>query len=238
MTDTALPPSKYRLRLTFAKKAAVKYIAHLDLVLAWERALRRAGIPLAYSQGFNPQAKIQVASGLPVGTMGAAEILDIIVTESIDLEAAFGRINRALPDGLELGGLEEVPLKSPALQDRLRQAEYRVLVESLLPPEELTDRIEALLAADRLIQIRQRKNRPESFDLRPWLHELRLEDWEDGQIGLFMRLTAGQHGNLRPEAVLEALGLGQAWAEIERTRLTFEEGSPAAPGEEGEESTG
>jgi radical SAM-linked protein len=221
MTDPNQSP-KYRLRLTFAKKAQIKYISHLDLALAWERALRRAQIPLAYSQGFNPRPKMQIASSLPVGTTGRAEIMDIIITRPVPIEQALARIKAALPTGLELHSLAEIPLKSPTLQNLLRQAEYAVIVEMELSAEELTRRIEALLAADKIIQTRHRKGQEEEFDLRPWLHELRLEVVTSGETHLHMRLTTGQSGNLRPIDVLKALDLADNWAEIERSHLIFE----------------
>ena len=222
MTDPNQPPPDYRLRLIFAKKKQIKYIGHLDLVLAWERALRRAQIPLAYSKGFNPRPKIQVASSLPLGTTGSAEIMDIIVTRPVTPAEALERIRPALPEGIELHAVEEIPLKAPTLQHLLRQAEYRVIVETKLSAEEITYRIETLLATEQVIQTRQRKKQLEEFDLRPWLHELALETLAGGEACLHMRLTAGQFGNLRPEEVLKALGLGDSWAEIDRTRLIFD----------------
>lgn len=224
MTDPNQPPPDHRLRLTFAKKKQIKYIGHLDMVLAWERALRRALIPLAYSKGFNPRPKIQVASSLPVGTSSSAEIMDIVITRPIEPDDALERIRPALPEGIELLAVETIPLKAPTLQHLLRQADYRVMVETDLAADELTQRIEALLAADKIIQTRQRKKQLEEFDLRLWLHELTLESVAEGEACLRMRLTAGQFGNLRPEEVLKALGLGDNWAEVDRLRLIFEMG--------------
>ncbi len=226
MTDPNQPSTNYRLRLNFAKKSPIKYISHLNLALVWERVLRRARIPLAYSQGFNPRPKMQIASSLPLGTTGAAEILDIIVTQALDPAEALERIKATLPMGVALHSVKEIPLKSPALQHLLRQAEYRVIVETDLPAKELTGRIQALLAADKIIQTRRRKKQEEKFDLRPWLHKLRLESIVDDEAYLYMRLTAGQFGNLRPEAVLKALDLADNWAEIERTGLIFATPTP------------
>ena len=222
MTALNESSAKRRLRITFAKKQPVKYISHLDLVLAWERALRRAELPLAYSQGYNPRPKIQVASGLPLGTTGSAEIMDIIVSQPVNPAEALARLRAALPVGLAVHAIEEIPLKAPTLQHLLRQADYRVVVETHLSAAELTGRIEALLAANSVIQTRQRKKQAEKIDLRPWLHELRLELLSNGYAHLHMRLTAGQFGNLRPEEILKALGL-TGWAEIERTALIFED---------------
>jgi radical SAM-linked protein len=213
--------AKYRLRLTFAKKIQVKYISHLDLALAWERALRRAQIPLAYSQGFNPRPKMQFASSLPLGTISRAEIVDIIVTEPVALSAAMAQIKVVLPTGIELLTVAEVPLKTPALQSLLHQADYRVTVETEISAERLTRRIETLLAAEKIIQTRRRKQQDEEFDLRPWLYDLRLDSAAGGEACLHMRLAAGQSGNLRPVDVLKALDLADNWTEVERIRLIF-----------------
>jgi radical SAM-linked protein len=215
-------PAKYRLRLVFAKKAQIKYLGHLDLSLAWERALRRAQLPLAYSKGFNPRPRMQFASELPLGTMGSAEILDIVLYNEVDPQDTYERLKRSLPVGIELQSVAPAPVKSPTLQQLLRQADYRVLVETELSPAELSARIEALLGAEKLIQTRQRQKRQEEIDLRPLLHALKLERTGETGAQLQMRLSAGQSGNLRPEAVLKALGLEGCWSEVERTALIFE----------------
>lgn len=218
MTD-----QKIRLRIVFAKKEAVKYIGHLDLMLAWERALRRARIPLAYSQGFNPRPKMQAASSLPLGSIGTAEILDIIVTEPLDLSAARERISQALPTGIAVQTIAEVSLKGPALQQLLRQADYTVTVETELSAETLTERIQALSAAPEIWQTRRRKRRQERFNLRPLIHQLHLQSVENGEAVLMMRLSAGQFGNLRPQDLLKALELADSWFMVARTQLIFEE---------------
>jgi radical SAM-linked protein len=223
MTGPNQPADRYRLRLLFSKNPQIKYISHLDLSLTWERALRRAQIPLAYSQGFNPRPRMQFASGLPLGTSGTSEIVDIILTEPVQSEEVLARIRAALPAGIGLHSAREVPLKSPTLQQLLRQAEYEVWVETDLSEVTLARRIADLLAADRVVQARLRRRRAEEVDLRPWLHELQLDAVGDGKAKLIMRLAAGQFGNLRPEDVLKALGLAENWAEIERKRLIFEE---------------
>jgi radical SAM-linked protein len=212
---------KYRWRLTFAKKEQVKYIGHLDLMLAWERALRRAKIPLAYSQGFNPRPKMQAASSLPLGTTGTAEILDITVTESLDLLEATERIRRTLPVGIALHSIEEVPLKNSTLQQLVRQANYRVMVETDLSPELLRERIEVLLTANEIWRIRKRRKQQEKFNLRPLLHELDIELVTDKDFVLHIRASAGQFGNLRPQDVLSELDLDDCWFTIERTKLIF-----------------
>lgn len=199
----------------------MKYVGHLDLVRAWERAFRRAGLPLAYSKGFNPQARVQLASALPLGYTGSAELMDIFLAEALAPEDVLSRVAQTLPGGMSLLKVEPVPAKSPALQSALRQAEYRVTAETDLAADELRQRIEAMLAAETLMQTRVRRKKKEAYDLRALLHGLRLEAANAKEAVLWMRLSAGQSGNLRPDAVLEVLGLGDAWAQVERTRLIF-----------------
>ena len=222
MTASNHPPTKYRYRLVFAKNEQIKFISHLDLALAWERALRRARIPLLYSQGFNPRPKMQVASGLPLGTTGQAEIIDILVSQPLDPQQAFERIQAVLPAGIKLHSITTVALKAPSLQHLLRQADYQVVVETDETEAVIVKRIESLLQTDKIIQTRRRRGRDEEFDMRPWLHDLRLVAVRPGEAQLHMRLTAGQFGNLRPETVLKSLGFVDNWAAIDRTKLIFE----------------
>ena len=214
------------MRITFGKGPQLRYISHLDLALTWERALRRARVPLAYSQGHNPHAKLQLASGLPLGYTGSAEVMDVILTASISPEEFIACVDPTLPEGLNIASAEEVPLKAPSLQSALRQAVYRVSVETSLPETELKRRIANLLASDVLEQERVRKGRVEIFDLRPLVHDVQLMSVNDGQAVFCMRLSAGQHGNVRPDAVTTALGLESEFSQVERTRLLFEFDSP------------
>jgi radical SAM-linked protein len=132
------------------------------------------------------------------------------------------RVNMTLPKGLSLDEVEEVPLKTATLQSALRQATYRVTVETPLPTDELRKRITSLLATDHHEQQRIRKGRPETFDLRPLVETVWLEGIVDEQAILHMQLSTGQHGNVRPDAVLAALGLEDTFFQVERTKLLFE----------------
>ena len=222
MEAKVITVSQQRLRITFTKGSALKYISHLDLTLAWERTLRRAEVPLAYSQGYNPQAKLQLASGLPLGYTGSAEVMDVMLTESVSPQEFIASVRANLPNGLSITTVEEVPTRSPSPQSMLRKASYRVTVETILLENELTRRIDSLLAADHLEQQRIRKGRTEVFDLRSLVHDVWLESAVNGHIVLCMQLSAGQHGNVRPDAVLLALDLAGASAQVERTELFFE----------------
>jgi radical SAM-linked protein len=123
MTDEHAP--RQRLRLSFAKGEAIKYISHLDLARTWERVFRRAELPLAYSQGFNPRPRFQIAAALPVGVTGQSELLDIWLTDCLPAEEALARLRPVLPAGLDVSAAQEVELQVPSLQSQMRSARNR-----------------------------------------------------------------------------------------------------------------
>ena len=213
-----------RWRITFAKEKPLRYISHLDLHRTWERVFRRAGIRVVYSQGFNPQPRIQLASALPVGYIGSAEVMDVILEEAIEAAELVSRLQAVAPVGLRIIEAHPVPLQAPALQAQLRQAEYCVQVSTALPCEEIARRIADFLSAPHFIHERTRQRRREMIDLRPLVDDLRLEHCADGEAELWMRLSLSAQRSVRPETVLEALGLGGTPPRVERTRLVFQEG--------------
>jgi radical SAM-linked protein len=200
----------------------LKYISHLDLTRTWERVFRRAMLPVAYSRGFNPRPRFQIAAALPVGVSGQAELLDLWLTEPREPEEVLGRLQAAVPFGLEALAVEEVSLKAPSLQSQIRVADYRAVVQSDEPVEGIGSRVRALLQAPTLPRQRHHKGKMQSYDLRPLIQTVAVEAIGQGHVLLTMRLQASPRGAGRPEEVLDALGLSFAPHAVERTNLCFE----------------
>lgn len=219
-----------RLRLTFAHGESLRWISHLDVVRLWERALRRAGLPVAYTRGYNPQLRIQFAAALPTGCFGRAEVADLWMEKAVPPQEVAMRIRAELPPGMELLDVQEVDLRLPSLQSLLRAADWRVAVDAAdLPWEELEQRVRRILAADKLPRDRHRpsKQLARPYDLRPLIESLWLEGKDrDGWPVLRMRLRAEPGATGRPDEVLDALGLGQRPNRMERIALYFAEPSP------------
>lgn len=210
---------RYRLRITFAKEEALKYISHLDLARAWERALRRARVPLAYSQGFNPRPKMAFAAALPVGYTSVAEVLDVFLEDRLTPAEMVHRLAEVLPAGLRVVSVAEVEPRLPALQSQVRAAEYSVRVAWSGDGADLGARIADLLAKSTLPCERVRKGRRYTYDLRPLIEVLRVEAREGADYRLWMKLRYGSEGTGRPEDVLGALGLTDAPVNIQRVAL-------------------
>jgi radical SAM-linked protein len=211
-----------RIRIEFAKTEAMRFTGHLDLHRAWERSFRRAGLPLAYSQGYNPRPRLNLASALPLGFTSQAEIIDARLEQELPLEVIHAALERALPPGLRLLQIEEIDLRAPAPQTELQATEYEIrLLEGAggQGSAELNERVRALLGEREL----PRQRRGKTYDLRPLILELHtLPEGEDGRPRLFARLAAREGATGRPEEVLAAMGLSAVAARIQRTRLIFE----------------
>ncbi|MFQ6016065.1 MAG: TIGR03936 family radical SAM-associated protein [Anaerolineae bacterium] len=212
-------PIRQRLRITFAKGEQIKYISHLDLFRTWKRALRRAQVPLAYSQGFNPRAKIAIASALPVGFTSEGELMDIILERRVAPRHFAQRVAAQLPAGLSIKAVEEIYPSLPSLQSQLRLAEYSVTVESDEPVSSLNKRLQRLLSADSLPRQRRTRRGVKEYDLRPLIDALWIEGKRNGHYLLGMRLRSGDWGTGRPDEVVDALGLGDRLRGVCRNRL-------------------
>ena len=208
-----------RARITFSKTGALRYVGHLDLHTLWERAARRAGLPLAYSQGFHPQPKIPFASALPLGFSSRAEVMDMRLQEDVELNDLPTRLEAALPAGIAILDVHGVDDSEPALQMQVCAAEYEVTLIEASDAATLQRDLDQLLAAESL----PRERRGKAYDLRPLIEDLRLVDRGGGSGPLiFMRLTAKEAATGRPEEVLDQLGIAARDARIERIRLIFQ----------------
>lgn len=228
MTEDGAP--QQRLRVHYAKGDSLRYISHLDLTRAWERIFRRAGLPVAYSQGFNPRPRFQMAAALPVGVTGRAELLDLWLDEVLAPEEIVARLRSSLPSGLDVLAVHEVPLRSPSMQSQMRAAGYQAVVHSSEPLEAVQARIRMLLDAPSLLRQRHHKGKWQTYDLRPLIQAVAIEQVKPGMQVLIMRLQASPEGAGRPDALLEALGLGLAPHRITRTNLYLEFDKPRGDG--------
>ncbi len=213
-----------RLRVTFTCGEEMKYITHLDLMRFWERAMRRAGIPVAYSEGFSPHAQISLAAPLPVGTTSEGELMDVFLSQHVEPKTLSRRLGPQLPPGIAITSVEEVGLALPSLQADVRFAEYAVDVTAA--PDDAAAAVERFLAAESLPWEHQRDAEVRRYDLRPLVETIEVVGATGGGVTLHLRLRNDSNGSGRPEQVVAALGL-EAPVRIHRTRLLLAGASPA-----------
>ncbi len=211
--------NQQRLRITFSKGADVRYISHLDVARAWERALRRAGMPVAYSQGFHPHPKIVFAAALALGYTAAAEMLDVVFAHPMPPQQVIRGLRPQLPAGLEIVDVTPIYMRSPALPALLTGADYESVIESELGVDEMRAQCRALLERESL----PRAFRNKAYDLRPLVDGLEIiaADGHARYPVLRMMLAAGNRGTGRPTEVLDELGWGDWSQHCHRQQLRF-----------------
>jgi radical SAM-linked protein len=194
----------------------MRYTSHLDLYRAWERLLRRAGVHLVFSQGYNPRPKLQLAAPLPLGITSRAEIIDFWLSEDPnDLDQFKSRLLATQPPGIEIETVESIDPSAPPLQKKVSAAGYQVTLLDQVP--QLDQRIEKLLASEELI----RRRRDKSYDLRPLIKDLGIAGEGPGLLQMLLNAQEGSTG--RPEEVLLALEIQPENTRIERTKLLIQD---------------
>jgi radical SAM-linked protein len=157
------PPAVQRLRLCFAKRGRLRFTSHRDFQRAFERALRRAEIPMAYSAGFSPHPKVSYAGAAPTGVASEAEYLEIALTQVRDPAAVRAALDDALPEGLDV--LEVVVAGPGSLAERLEASEWEIVLAGV-PAEAGAAALARFLAQDAVEVERLTKNGMRRFDAR------------------------------------------------------------------------
>ena len=210
--------TKQRLRIRFTRDETLKYIGHLDMARTWQRIVRRANLPLAYSEGFNPQPRMSFAAALPVGCTSDHEELDMVLVPPCVIDEVQTQLARALPPGMKLVSIEEMPLNAPALQMQLVAAEFEITVEGEATIGLLNERVSQFIAAQEVIRDRRGK----VYNLRPLVQALSIEPAQADRAAVIRsRLQATPEGTGRPDELAAALGLDPATVKIKRTKLLF-----------------
>lgn len=215
-------PHPLRYRVTFATRRTLAYISVLELGKVWERSLRRARVPLKYSQGYNPRPKLHFAAPLPVGCGSETDLLDVWLETPVDPGTILATLTDTVPPDLSVVDVRAVPEDDAALSEQLIAAEYRVWLRNA-PQDVVEPAVTGFLeSTSLLLPKRGRKHRGKTYDLRPLVEALRLEDAPAPWTGLWMRLQALPGATGRPDEVLKALNFIDVPRRCTRTRLILE----------------
>jgi radical SAM-linked protein len=200
------PPAVQRLRIRYAKRGRLRFTSHRDFQRAFERALRRAHVPMAYSAGFSPHPKVSYAGAAPTGVASEAEYLEIAVAERCDPAVVAAALDDALPPGLDI--LEVVETGPGSLADRLEASEWEVRLPGVEPPA--AEAAAAAFLATETVQVqRLTKNGIRTFDAREAvlaLEPVTRAGAADDQPCAILRLVV-RHATpaVRPDDVLTGL---------------------------------
>ena len=199
--------SGFPVRIRFAKLGKIRFTSHRDVARMWERAFRRAELPVAYTEGFSPRPKVSFGLALSTGHESLAEYLDVELTEPVDTEALPERLTPALPEGMAATGAVRLIERAPALQEAVTEVQCRgATVDGrgqAVPADVLAAAAAGALASDELAVTRTRKGKESVDDLRPAIRA--IEVGHDGDGPVLDRTLPTQPRGARPREVLDAL---------------------------------
>lgn len=204
--------AKIRMRMiaVFEKQGAAKYVAHLDLLRAMQRAIRRAKIPVKYSSGFNPHQLLAFSSAMSVGMASFGEMMDVTLLQNMDEQVFLETLAPHMPPGITLREAHSVTDRFPALMKLTAYAEYTVTftITRCLTQEEMSQKFISAIEKP-LIAWKKGKSGGKEVDLRQWIewikvHSVHCNDGET-EIVLFARLVHAPSGALNPQLLMDAL---------------------------------
>ena len=195
-----------RIIATFTKLAPVRFVSHLDMQRLFQRAFRRAGLPLAYSQGFNPHPLLAFATALSVGYTSDGEYFDVTLTEQLPTQEFTDRVNAVLPDGVRIIDAVDAGEFKASLTPLMRSAEYDAVLAFNAPVEKavIEEAIASLLSGEIVVD-KKTKGGIKPVDIRPMLIDLRLRSFESGRASLAITGKLTAEGGLPPELLFRAL---------------------------------
>lgn len=187
------------VRVWFEKKGAVRYISHLDLTRNMSRGIKLSGLPVWYTEGFNPRIYMTYAMPLSLGVCGERECMDIRLTEEFPLEEIAPRLNAHLPADLRALEVTEPVDKFEEIQF----GDYEVFLESQNPAA-LKAKLDALLGREAILVRKHTKKGDKDFDIKPDFADIQVQTQENGLL-LQLRLPCSMNGSTNPALLLEAL---------------------------------
>jgi radical SAM-linked protein len=198
------PPAVQKLRLRYAKRGRLRFTSHRDFARALERAVRRAGLPVAFSSGFSPHPRISYANASPTGAASEAEYLEISLVEAVDPVAVRTVLDEALPKGLDI--IDVVVAGTGALADRLQASRWQVKLPQV-DPAVASRAVTEFLDRDVVEVERMTKRGMRRFDCRQAVMEMSVRgDAEDSVPCAILELVV-RHGTpaVRPDDILAGL---------------------------------
>ena len=202
-----------RMIAEFEKMGRMSWFSHLDLQNTMQRALRRAQLPVAYSQGFNPHVLTSFATALSVGCQSRGEVMEVEMGGEISPEEFAEKLNACLPDGLKVRRCAPVPDSAPALMAKVAEAGYDITA----PNADLTKAVEAFLKAEEVMVEKRSKTKTRLVNIRPMVHEITCAfDGKDSRLSRVLEQTNANA--LKVELVMQALAPEQEFRFV-RTAL-------------------
>ena len=190
-----------KVRIKFAKEGIMRFIGHLDMMRYFQKAFRRSGIDIQYSQGFSPHQLISFAAPLGVGLTSTGEYMDIVMGECPSSDELVRLINEQMVDGVRILSAVALPDQSKTAMSIVTTADYQISFrEEMKPDFDLKEAIDSFMAQETIMVTKKTKKSEKTMDIKPMIHQFYANEQ-----GCFMNVATGSTENLKPEQVMDTL---------------------------------
>ncbi len=195
--------SALKLRIKFAKYGCMKFIGHLDVMRYFQKCMRRAEIPIAYSEGYSPHQIMSFALPLGVGVESYGEYMDIVTRQDVCSEQFLAALQSVMVEGMEILCVRKLPEQTKNAMASVQWADYRICFRDTVTVsmEQLRKTIEHMMEEPSIVVVKETKKSTREIDLRPNIKRMEL----DNDHRIFMCLKSGSEDNIKPELVMKAI---------------------------------
>lgn len=194
-----------RYLIKFSKGKGIKFISHLDLLRSIQRAIRRSGIPISYSKGFNPHSEFSFATPLSVGTWSIGEYMEIKLDFEMNPEEILARVNDSLPEDIEFLNIVQVSEKFPAPMAVVEAASYEIIIVSPSQGVINQDIKDEFIKTEKIEVIKSGKKGEKVVDIKPMIFDISMEPQHGEELKISATVATGSRSNLNPELIVSAV---------------------------------
>ena len=188
------------IRIKFRKYGPMKFISHLDVMRYFQKAMRRAEIPICFSEGFSPHMIMSFASPLSVGLTSDAEYMDIRIKEALPSKEAVARLNQTMAEGMEVVSFRALPENTKNAMSIVAAADYEIRFrEGTEPDKGWEEQLLEFLKSPSICLVKKTKKGEQEVDIRPWIYAYNVS-----QGVITLQAAAGSVHNVKPELLLQA----------------------------------
>lgn len=192
-----------KIRIKFSKKGKVKFIGHLDLLRLFQKIIKSAKLPIAYSKGFNPHPLIYFAQALSVGITSQGEYLDIHLEEDIDPETIKEDMNKILPEGIRVEGVYALPEDSKTCMALIDSSSYTIFINKTREDNNILEMLEEFYSQEEILYKRISKKKERTINIKDFIYELGIRE-NELDYTMDLMLASGSRKNLNPKLLIQS----------------------------------
>lgn len=193
---------RFKYRIKYTKGPELRFVSHLDLMRLFQRAVRRAELPIGYSHGFNPHQLMSFGNPLSLGMTSSGEYCDFEFEKAVDTQEIVDRLNAVMNEGVTVHRATRLSQEAKSAMAELCACEYEAYIHEIMPSDNLAEKIDGFMAQKEIVVMKKTKNHVKETDIRPDIFSMQ-DISENGKAAIKLTLAAGSIQSLRADLTVQ-----------------------------------